>query len=327
MRYGLVLGQGRSGTNWMVDTLDASPKTFCRNEPNEASDAAMHRLPNHWLVGSHSEELEALWDEVAYETARRMGERDHRINHPKTYVYPWAQRIGLAQASARPKIRAVVSKARRSWAGGEWPMPRWVGPGPDSDLDTVAIFKLVQTYNWAAWVLEHRPDVPVVHVVRHPCGRHDSFLRRFIEDGDPEPTRRAKVAQLTELVAADPEWAERIGDPTNLDLAEAETWFGVYQSETIEAVGESNPNYLRIVYEHMVADPLAAAAAVFGLLGLELSHDIRVRIEADSQTSVFGSVATEASSQTDGWRGRLDADVAARIEAILATSEIAAWWS
>ena len=208
MKYGLVIGQGRSGTNWMVDTLDASPHTFCRNEPNEGSQSAMHELPNHWLIGAGADELADRWDEVARLTATTMGERDHRINHPKTYVYPAAQKLGVAQASARPQMRSALSKVVRSWSEGEWEMPRWVGNSPDQP-DVVAVFKLVQTYNWAAWVLENRPDVPVVPVVRHPGARHDSFLRRYIGDSDPEPTRQGKVDQLTELATADPAWGER----------------------------------------------------------------------------------------------------------------------
>ena len=31
--YALIVGQGRSGTSWLLDLFDLSPQTFCRNEP------------------------------------------------------------------------------------------------------------------------------------------------------------------------------------------------------------------------------------------------------------------------------------------------------
>lgn len=322
--YGLILGQGRSGTNWLIDSLDASPYTFCRNEPNECIPSFMDPLPNHWRIGADGARLAQWWDDAAELTATHMGERDHRLHHPKTFVRPLSQKLHLAQMSARPKLRRVASRVLWSWADGEWKMPRWVGSLDAPDI--VAIFKLVQGYNWATWVLDNRPEIPVVQVVRHPGGRHESFLRRYVALSDAEETRRLKIAQLRRL-APEKDIAERIGPVDELTLEEAETWFGIYQMEVFEQRAAHSPKYLRVRYEDMVRNPGSTLEQVYAHLGLPMTSDVRDRIEAQRGTSVFGKVSTDADEQIDGWRDRLAPDVTERIEAILETSPLAQWWS
>ena len=205
-RYAIVLGQGRSGTNWVVDSLDVSPVTFCRNEPDMCTASVMSRLPSKWRIGAEGAALSENWDAAATKSAQLMGERDHRLNHPKVFVSPLSQRLGVAQLSARPKARELGSRVIRSWKRGEWAMPPWVGDLEDGDV--TAVFKIVQAYNWAIWVLENRPDIPVVHVVRHPGGRHESFLRRYVAHADAEETRFLKIEQLRQIVS-EGEYADR----------------------------------------------------------------------------------------------------------------------
>lgn len=321
-KYGLIIGQGRSGTNWLLDCLDASPQTFCRNEPNECVPSLMDPLPNHWRIGADGARLAHWWDQVAEGTATHMGERDHRLNHPKDFVRPLSQQLGIAQLSARPRVRKLASRILWSWADGEWRMPRWVGRL--NQPDTLAIFKLVQGYNWATWVVDNRPDVPVVQVVRHPGGRHESFLRRYVSTADPEKVRRHKIDQLRQL-APEKGLVERMGPLDELTLEEAETWFGVYQMEVFETRAAHSPKYLRITYEDMVADPSATIQQVFDHFELRLTQDVRDRIDAQRGTSVFGQVR-DASAQTDGWREVLEPEVAERIAAIMEKTSIASWW-
>ncbi len=323
-RYGLILGQGRSGTNWILDSLDASPMTFCRNEPNECVPSVMDLLPNPWRIGADGARLAQLWDRVAEETLLLMGERDHRLNHPKTFVNPLSQRLGIAQLSARPRLRKQLSRVLWSWGDGEWRMPQWVGHLDDPEI--FGVFKLVQGYNWATWVLDNRPGVPVVQVVRHPAGRHESFLRRYIATADAEETRLGKIEQLRELV---PETilAERMGPLDDLTLEEAETWFSVYQMEMFEQRASGNPGYLRVSYENMVVDPWQVLEQIFDHFDLPFTSDVQERIERQKNFSVFGAVTKESTELTNGWRERLDPDVAQRIVDIVDSSPISSWWS
>lgn len=322
-KYGLILGQGRSGTNWVVDCLDASHQTFCRNEPNECVPSFLDPLANHWRIGADGARLARLWDELVDKTATHMGERDHRLDSPKLYVHPVTQRLGIAQLSARPKARRLASRVLWSWADGEWKMPFWIGSLHDPEIFTV--LKLVQSYNWASWVLDNRPDVPVVQVVRHPGGRHESFLRRYVSSSNEAKTRSSKIEQLRSL--APEKWiAERMGPVDELTLAEAETWFGVYQMEAFEQRARHSPMYLRVVYEDMVANPAPTIERIFEHFGLALTSTEWGLIEQRRGTSVFGAVESNTTKLIYGWRERLDPEMVDRIDHIVAGSSIASWW-
>ena len=323
--YGLVLGQGRSGTNWVMDCLDASPTTFCRNEPNECSPSFFDPLTNSWRIGADGAALGQTWDGVVEKSTTHMGGRDHRLNNPKVFVHPMSQALGLAQLSARLRLREMINRALLPALGnGEWKMPPWIGSLDNPDI--FAVLKFTQTYNWATWVLENRPEVPVVQIVRHPGGRHESFLRRYIATADAEATRRMKIEQIRQLVAEDG-LGDRISNVDELSLAQAETWFGVYQMETFERRAMKSPKYLRIIYEEMVADPGSVIERIFKHFDLPLSGETRTIIENLRGKSVFGKVDLDAHSQTQGWRSRLDANTISEIEAILETSSIKSWWS
>ncbi len=307
-----------------MDSLDASPITFCRNEPNECVPSQFDRLVNQWRIGADGAALSQWWDQVIEHTATHMGERDHRLNNPKTFVHPISQALGIAQLSARPRFRKFASRAIWAWDDGEWKMPRWVGNLNDPEIFTIV--KLVQSYNWATWVLENRPEVPVVQIVRHPGARHESFLRRYVAHAGAETTRIAKIEQLRELTT-EPGMKDRMGSVDDLTLAEAETWFGIYQMETFELRAAESPRYLRVVYEEMVGDPGGTIERIYDHLGLPLPNEVRSTIEAQRSTSVFGPVSKDQHERVDLWRERLDQSDVEAIDNILCTSSIASWWS
>lgn len=47
--YVLVVG-GRSGSTWVLDLLDQSAETFCRNEPYGAAGSSLARLTSPPLL-------------------------------------------------------------------------------------------------------------------------------------------------------------------------------------------------------------------------------------------------------------------------------------
>ena len=57
LAYALLLGQGRSGTNYLLHLLNQSPLTHCRNEPDEVEDSALRRLSPYRFFVDDPEEL------------------------------------------------------------------------------------------------------------------------------------------------------------------------------------------------------------------------------------------------------------------------------
>src|SRR4051812_20363205 len=97
-RYVLIAGQGRSGTNWLLEIFDRSPRTHCRNEPNECAGSALSELASGWTFDPElGAELEPVWDEAIARTAASFGDRDHAIPVPKDHFSGPAQRMGLVR--------------------------------------------------------------------------------------------------------------------------------------------------------------------------------------------------------------------------------------
>ena len=76
-RYVLITGQGRSGTNWLLEILDQSRQTHCRNEPNGCAGSALSALPLGQMSCPEQEaKLESAWDAaIIRASSRSFGDR------------------------------------------------------------------------------------------------------------------------------------------------------------------------------------------------------------------------------------------------------------
>ena len=185
-RYGIITGIGRSGTNWLLDTMDASFHTHCRNEPYGVAGSAFRTLPQvwDWAEPVSAETYEARWDEVAHRSVMSIGDRDHQFRYPKAYVHPVAAATGLHNVLTRPRLRASVARVVPRWREGEWPLPWWVGSRARLG-GAVGILKVALDRFTVGWLVANRPQVPIVHIVRHPGGQppHRRQLFRLDELG------------------------------------------------------------------------------------------------------------------------------------------------
>ena len=325
-RYAILTGQGRSGTNWLLDVLDASPRTFCRNEPNALAGSPFARLPPLWHMDAGHRELDEHWDDIARWTCSHMGERDHPIDIPKEYVHRWAQACRLTAMVAKDRRRAVVAKVVPRLRAAEWEMPSWIGH-QDRLLDAYGVIKINRVCLVASWLFEHRPAVPVINIVRHPGGRHASYKKRFLA-GRPSQEVLADSRANLRLIAAGSEcWAELFGDIDAMGHTELQTWFWRYVTESMADAGEGHRQYHSVVYEDMTRDPMPHAKAVYGACGLEWTPEVEARIEAGRGESVWGQLAGSPQEVANAWRTKLDKDEIASIERILAGSSVAHWWS
>jgi hypothetical protein len=103
----LIIGNGRSGTNWLMANLNASPETFCRNEPQGIATSPFQALVGH-CSSIRSSELEERWQHFLEWSARHYGERDARHGCAKAYLHPLAFSTGLADLPLRPRARAAL---------------------------------------------------------------------------------------------------------------------------------------------------------------------------------------------------------------------------
>jgi hypothetical protein len=314
--YVVIAGQGRSGTNWLLKLLDVSPHTFSRNEPNSATGSVTSRLPNPNVpTDGNAARLDAEWDAAARWTATHMGDRDHVLRWPKDYIYPVSRRLGLMRTVNR-RPRRMLSWLAPDLKNGEWQLPYWLG-SQKKVAEATAVLKFILAPVWAEWLLTRRPNVQVLHIVRHPGGYLNSWRNRWLSGQDAAEAHQWNRDRLNQIRQADPVWGDLFGDVDALPLEESELWYWRFATERIHRAGVGKPRYERIIYEHLAAEPLAVAERQFRLCGLPWDEQVAARVKGTTG---------ESTSIAAAWRSKAtDADLAA-IERVLPGSLMADWW-
>lgn len=328
--YALIIGNGRSGTNWLLTMLDASQLTHCRNEPQEIKQSPYHQLPLPPLAGDTSDLMAKQWDAFVTWTAQRMGERDLKITNPKRHVYGWSQKTGLAYLPVRPTVRRVFKPLFRGLQRGEWEMPAWVGNQRLLN-EAFAVLKINDLKAWtAAWIFQHRPQVPVIHITRHPGGQLNSGIKRFfsgLSAAEQAEERRLYQDILKLALQVHPEWAERFGNIDAMTLMEAVAWFWRYNNEMIYQAGQQTDKYLPIVYEDLVQDPIHYAQKMYDLCQLAWTPEAEAIIWQGLGTSVWGKLDKSPASVADAWKNKLAPEYQALAQTVLEGSLMQAWWA
>lgn len=329
-RYALVIGNGRSGTNWLLSMLDASPLTFCRNEPQEIARSPYHQLPDPPLSGETSDLMANRWDAFVDWTASRIGERDHQPSVSKDYLYAWAQQTGLAGLPLRPKVQTALRPLVPALQQGEWRLPWWIGR--QSQLEQAyAILKINDLKAWTAqWLFAHRRDVPILHIVRHPGGQLNSGIKRFFSDLTPaelDSEHRLYTGILRTAAALSPDWKAQFGDIDAMGLIEAVAWFWRYNNEEIYKAGQQADNYLCIRYEQLVQQPIESAQQVYALCGIPWTPEVEQQIKAGLGESVWGTLSKPPTAVANAWKSKLSAEHQTLANQVLQGSLMESWWT
>lgn len=314
--YVLIVGQGRSGTNWLLSLLDFSPITHCRNEPNEIREGLLAKLPSPWVECDPQPELEAKWDDAVRWASTRLGERDSWIGSEKQHVYEFSRRLGLPRILERRRLRSLMALFLPSLRGSEWLMPRWMGSRIALEK-ALPVLKCVQVPGWAAWVSTNRASAQVLHIVRHPGGFLNSWRNRYLALHDSEAVSDANRARLKVVMEAAPSWARLLRHVDRMSVEESELWYWRYACETIHNAGVASPNYELIIYERLVADPVGMSRRIYDVCGL-LWDD---RIE-----NACRRTSSDSKRISDSWRSHLSEEQSSLVTRILEGSLMQRWW-
>src|SRR5947207_2507909 len=204
----------RSGTNWLLEILDQSRQTHCRNEPNECPGSALAALPSgqtcHPGLGA---ELESAWDQAIARASRSFGGRDHLIPVRKDHFSRLAQQVELVRLARGKRLRKVLGSVLRAPLPEEWPIPSWVGSRRRRDR-LLPVLKFTIIPGWIVWALRNRPAAHVLHIVRHPGGFLNSYIKRWLSyQANREQVERMNRDMLVTVASHEPAWAERFADP------------------------------------------------------------------------------------------------------------------
>jgi hypothetical protein len=303
----LLLGSPRSGTTWIGKILDSHPEVLYRHEPDIVlKNTALPFLPEPDELERHAPE------------ARRYLEALARVRHPRAAgsqpQFPKSYRGPVSALAHRAFVYA--GKAGEALAA-RLPIP----PPPVPDLvrgqaAPVLAIKSVSSLGRARLFAEARPDVRIVHIVRHPCAQIASRLRGMrlglLEGG----------TYLKSIAATST--ARRLG----LDLASLEAmtleeqmaaqWLVLNQKVHEEMAGR--PAYHLLDYDAFCKEPLAQARGLFGQLGLRWPEETRAFIEGSSQAQAGGryfSLFRDSRAEPDKWRKELSPEQSESIQTVL----------
>jgi len=315
--YALIVGHGRSGTNWLLELFDLSAETFCRNEPDRSSGTPFDEISTGTSVWrAEQTELQEVWDQAVHWWATHRGGEDHRVVVPKDYVRPVARALGLWRVVQSARARRWLGVAR-PLRGDDWALPSWVCDPRRLDR-ALPVLKLLLAPGWTSFVLKHRPRTEVFHIVRHPGGFLNSWSNRYRSKHEEVEVLTANRDRLESIAAREPEWRNRFGNISAMSAEEAELWNWCYAGETIYRAAQESEHYHLINYESLVYDPVPVVRSCYAACGLEWSGAIERRV---------GNSASNSESIAMKWRSELNSGQMALVERILDQTSMRVWWT
>ncbi|WP_346293300.1 sulfotransferase [Sphaerothrix gracilis] len=321
----IITGRGRSGTNWLMDTLDASPLTHCRSEPYVNPASPLSHLTRVWETGKADSEIASKWDNIVHLLALRMSVRDHHFKHPKFYIRPLAQHLKLPYLLSRPKLRKTLGIFMPSLRGIEWKIPTWIASQSDLE-DAYTVLKVNFDAFIIQWILENRTHASVLHIVRHPGGRLNSWMNRFLSSSDAEHVLNDYKKKLKNISDFDESFSQKIGNIDSLSLIQAELWMWRYINESIYLAANMYPNYRLVVYEDFAENPVQYAKELYEHCSLPWNEQIEKTISDSVQDSVWGRIPGTSKDVANAWKQKLNPEYAQTVSKVLQDSLMQDWW-
>lgn len=313
----VILGQGRSGTNWLSQLLDMSPDTHVRNEPNEIPACPLNLLPSPDICGVGHAALKDGWEHASAHAMHHFGIHDPRAPIRKSYYHSLSSFLHLPSIMFRPRLRGATGVLWPSLRCNEWRLPFWIGSQKKLER-SLHILKIVQAPNWASWILEHEPTTKVIHIVRHPGGFLNSWRRRYLAHHDSKDVLQANLVRMRRLADSDPRWASMVGDIDQMSVDESELWYWRYAAEKVDGCGSSRHQYMLVIFEDLVEETGTIVERLYSFLGLELGPE-----------SFKGILSTTRHSKSisQAWTRSLSSQDIELVERVLQGSPMEKWWS
>lgn len=290
MRSAIILGHGRSGTNWLLRIFDKSLTTFCANERNELSRSIMSQLPDPSIDYGQFKGLEDDWREILQDTKSRFGERDP-VGASKSYLDAGAMGIIAKLVRGKKRLRHTLAFLNPSFTEEEWPAPSRIAKRQEFQR-AVVVLKINQAPALANWIMAEHPLTIVIHIVRHPCGMLNSWKNRYYVSRDSDLVRAASRNRLSTILnmahwlhPATKEGINQCLSSPNPSATEMELWYWRYSNEAIMECATGKDSYNRVIYEDLVEDSVRVSQNLFDAVGLDFTDRIASDLEKGSNRS------------------------------------------
>ncbi|NNF62517.1 MAG: sulfotransferase [Gammaproteobacteria bacterium] len=301
----LLAGSGRSGTTFAAKLIDSHPDILLRYEPDKAlrTDAIPYLPPDHpdpEMIRNAAEYLDKLL---------RSGNATASGSRP------------FFRKSYRGRLAELV---HRGWSTTARALDRVAGlPVPDLARGTTPRY-LMKTVSslWRTRLLKlARPDLVVVHLVRHPCAVVASRLRGI------------SLGRMPGDVFLDAIFSAGRGGNFGFDKQTLEgktieeqmafAWMAINQQVYDDM--HQHDDYRLVIYEDLCSDLPAQMHSLFEFLDLEENAQTASfvnELQGLGDTSRYFSVRRSPTSALTKWQQELDAEQIAAVREIVSASEL-----
>jgi len=281
-KYAVIVGHGRSGTNWLHELFNNSEETYCRNEPHELLDSPISELNDDRVtIRADDSKLISRWDELIDIISNRMSDIDPWILEKKKY-FKLGKALYIALRSN--KLRKLLSFGFKSLKKDEWDLPTQSVKQSEWNK-AYRIFKFVQSPGWAVFLLKNRAHIAVFHIVRHPGGFLNSWKNRYLSAEEEQQVHADNIQRLKTVSEESTRWADVFGDINNMDLNESELWYWYYANQVIYEEGRGKAAYTLIQYEELTKHTVNVLDRLYRAIGLVITADVKNKVLASSQNS------------------------------------------
>lgn len=303
-----VMGSGRSGTTFLAKLIDASRRVLYRHEPDfTLRDPRIPFLPR---VADYPQFVPAARDYVA----ALLRQRDAKTaGHLPLFAKDYRGPLGQATHQATFYVAKLAAKAGIAVA-----VPDMIAAGQPP----VYVVKSVNSLSRTALFAAARPDIRILHIVRHPCAVVAS-LARGAESG------RMRMAAYLDSIFEMPEAAGYPFPPEDMARRPPEQQYAfnwMVQNDKTYSELEGKANYRLISYERLCTNVMAELQSIADFAGLEVDPQMRDFARSlersDADEAGYFDVQRNVRASLFKWRRELAPATIAGIREVVAASEI-----
>ncbi len=300
-----ISGNGRSGSNILLDCLDLSQYTHCRNEPHSFNTSPFYQKilqhlyfdPTKFNVDDIesnildpnfdlSDSLNQHWDSILEHMQYHWSDRDRIIpnGEKKNYINGLFWDTGLFQfLNKKNQLRKKLSVVIPSFKGSEFQFPSWFF-NDSWGKDTVHVFKVLKTIEFCySWLSENYPQTPIIHLIRYPGGFYKSLTSRFFSKYDEQGKKVFETINKIMLskrlnLAKEKNITFPEVDIDSMNLLECTFWNWLVMNELIYSHYAKKSLIKLVVFENLICDPINEFKSIYDYCGLPWSPIIEEQI-------------------------------------------------
>ncbi|MEO1613089.1 MAG: hypothetical protein AAFU55_12165, partial [Pseudomonadota bacterium] len=252
--YVIVTAQGRSGSNMLLDVLNESPHTICRNEPDALIGSPLKTLPDGFFDEDFGPDFPEALEAALADALLRDGVRDNFSVAGKTWFRsPLRAAIGQ-EALRNRRLRRVLGAVFGEYRNEEWRRPDFYQDRSALER-ALPVYKILLVSGWLTRSHSAHSGQKVLHIVREPLSFLHSWRNRYVAvhtSGEEEVY--AANMKTTQRILDHFDAKSNCGDGfSEENLIETELWRWRYMNEVLLAALGSSDRYKILRFEDVRA--------------------------------------------------------------------------